>query len=231
MSLCQSTFPRPPWPTPPVPSARPPPRGPASEACAPHPRSQAHRFLGPLPTPPLLAAGIDPQMPEAHKTASHRVHKQPYVVLVGHFGAVAPRLQDQSFGIYQQVALRLPSTFLAGSKPRSQCLPRRLSVVLSVCESTIPALETRGPSCQGGGAVQALAQRAAFSGARRCLLDALPPETNGKRSSKAGTRGPTASRGSRSLARRTRGHRGSRAGRVSWGVLSGWWRADAPRCI
>jgi hypothetical protein len=49
----------------------------------------------------------------------------------------------------------VPSTFLAGSKPRS--VPPT-PVVLSVCESTIPALETRGP-CQGG-AVQALAQRA-----------------------------------------------------------------------
>jgi len=76
-------------------------------------------------------------MREARKTSAHRLQKQPDTVGIWHFSAVNPRFEHQTLGVNEQVALRMPSTFLAGSKPRSSPLT---PVVLADWESTMAAL-------------------------------------------------------------------------------------------
>src|SRR5829696_5749612 len=71
------------------------------------------------------------------KAIARRVKQQPDSIFVWNFGAVYLGFEHQPLGVDEQVALRMPSTFFAGSKPRS--VPPT-PVVLVVWESTIPAL-------------------------------------------------------------------------------------------
>ena len=101
-----------------------------------HIDARAQHFLDPPLASPLVA-GIDPQMREGRKASAHRLQKQPDTVGIWHFSAVNPRFERQTLGVNEQVALRMPSTFLAGSKPRSS---PPTPVVLADWESTMAAL-------------------------------------------------------------------------------------------
>jgi hypothetical protein len=93
-------------------------------------------LLGPPPAPPLVA-GIYLQARKAPRALARRLQQQPNAIFVWDFGAVYLGFEHQTFRVEEQMALRMPSTFLAGSKPRSWPPP---PVVLSDWESTIAAL-------------------------------------------------------------------------------------------
>jgi hypothetical protein len=58
-------------------------------------------------------------MRKARKAIARRVKQQPDAIFVRNFGAMYLGFKHQTFGVHEQMALRVPFTFLAGSKPRS----------------------------------------------------------------------------------------------------------------
>ena len=84
-------------------------------------------------------------MGEARQATPGRFKQAPYAVPVRDLGAVDAGFDHQPLGIHEDVALRLPRTFLRPSKPL--CSPPT-PLVFTDCESTMPALGSgSGPSC------------------------------------------------------------------------------------
>src|SRR5215211_4587661 len=82
-----------------------------------HLDAQAHRLLGPPFAPPLVA-GIDPQMREAREPDSCRPSSSPMPSASGTLALCTLALSTKP-SVSTSKWRFLPSTFLAGSKPRS----------------------------------------------------------------------------------------------------------------
>src|SRR5215212_9270662 len=102
-----------------------------------HLHTQSHNLLGPT-SPPSLASSVDPQVSKAREEiAARRIQQHPNAICVRDSGAVYGRALSTKPSVSTRRWRFLPSTCLAGSKPRS--LPPT-PVVLTVWESTIAAL-------------------------------------------------------------------------------------------
>src|SRR5918994_489798 len=101
-----------------------------------HLHAQVQSLLCPTPAPSLVA-GVHPQVRKAREASAHRLQQQPDAVLVGHPGALWTRAWSTRPSVSTSRWRFLPSTPLAGSKPRS--LPPT-PVVLTDWESTMAAL-------------------------------------------------------------------------------------------
>jgi hypothetical protein len=78
--------------------------------------AQAQDLLGPVLALTLaVVTGIEPQVRKAREAVLDEFHERLYAVAVEDVGRVDLRFEHQPLRVHQQVALRMPFTFLPGS--------------------------------------------------------------------------------------------------------------------